>query len=116
MKKGASSIFEESGCLSEKQLMDYLQGRLNEEEIHSLEAHISGCNFCNEALEGLMQVENKDQIPAVIKQIHNQVRRKLKAHRNKRRKIKMYLWLSTLVLIILIILLIAFLAEYYSMK
>lgn len=116
MAKSISSIFEESGCLSEKQLMDYLNGRMNEAEMHSIEAHIAGCDFCNEALEGLMQVGNKEQIPVIIKQIHNQVRRDLKAHRARRKKVKMYVWLSFLVIIILIILLVAFLAEFYAIK
>lgn len=116
MKKKMSSIFDESGCPGEKQLMDYLHGRLNDEEMHSVEAHIADCDFCNEALEGLMQVQNKEQIPVIIRQIHNQFRRDLRERRLKKRKVKMYLWLSLLVIIILIILLVAFLAEYYTIK
>lgn len=116
MKKNVSSIFEESGCLGEKQMMDYLHGRMNEEDMHALEAHLASCEFCNEALEGLMQVENKGQIPVIVKQIHNQVRRDLRAHRARKRKVKMYVWLSLVVIIVLIILLIAFLAEYYTIK
>lgn len=116
MKKDISFLFDESGCLGERQMMDYLHGRLNEKEMHALEAHIADCDFCNEAMEGLMQVKNKEQIPVIVKQIHNQVRRDLRAHRLRRRKVKMYLWLSFLVIIILIILLVAFLAEYYTIK
>ncbi|MGH2644076.1 MAG: hypothetical protein ACRDE2_09020, partial [Chitinophagaceae bacterium] len=68
------------------------------------------------ALEGLMQVENKDQIPVIIKQIHNRMRRDLKAYRARKRKVKMYIWLSLLVIIILAILLVAFLVEYYTIR
>lgn len=115
MKK-VPSIFEKRSCLSEQQLMDYLNGRLGKEQIHFVEAHIAGCDFCNDALEGLMQMQNKDQIPIIVRQIHNQVRHHLKIRRQKKRKVKMYIWLSAVVLIILIILLIAFLAEFYTMK
>lgn len=116
MKKDISSIFDESGCLGERQMMDYLHGRLNEKEMHALEAHIADCDFCNEALEGLMQVKNKEQIPVIVKQIHRQVHRDLRARRLRRRKVKMYIGLSFVVIIILVILLIAFLAEYYTIK
>lgn len=116
MRKGMSSIFEEQDCLSENQLMDYLNGRLSEQQMHSVEAHIADCDFCSDALDGLMQVQNKDQIPIIVRQIHNHVRHHLKMRRVRKKKVKMYVWLSAVVIILLIILLIAFLAEYYSMK
>lgn len=116
MNSDSSFIFKETGCLTEQQLMDYLNGRLNEEEKHAIEAHIAGCEFCSDALEGLSAVKNKGAIPLVIRQIHQQLRHELQSHQSKTKKVKMYSWLVALVFIILLILLIAFMATYFSMK
>lgn len=116
MSEESSFIFRETGCLSEQQLMDYLNGKLNEEEMHVIEAHVADCEFCSDAMEGLSAVKNKNEIPLILRQIHNQLRHELQSHQSKTRKVKMYSWLAALVFIILLILLIAFMATYFSMK
>lgn len=116
MNKEAASIFEASGCLTEQQLMDYLEDRLTEEETHAVEVHMAGCAFCTDALEGLMQVAEKRRIPVILKQLQSQLRRELQSHRSKKKKLKLYVWLSTLIVLVLLILLIAFFAIYFSMK
>jgi anti-sigma factor RsiW len=116
MNKEAASIFEQSGCPSTRQLIDYLEGKLPAEQVHSVEAHLAGCAFCTEALEGFQQVEHKEQIPVIVKQIQGQLRRELEGHRSRKRRKKRYVWLSALIFIILIITLIAYFAIYFVMK
>ena len=116
MNKDSSFIFRETGCLSEQQLIDYLDGKLNEEETHAIEVHIADCDFCSDALEGLSAIENKREISLIVRQVHNQLRHELQSHQSKTKKVKMYSWLAALVFIILLILLIAFMATYFSMK
>jgi hypothetical protein len=81
-----------------------------------VEAHAAGCDLCRDALEGLAAVAHKEEIPVIIKQIHNQLRRDLQAHREKRRRRRTYVWLSALIVVVLVILLVAFFALFYSMK
>lgn len=116
MNEDALHIFEETGCLSEQQLLDYLNGRLSDEEMHLTETHITGCEFCSDALEGLAEVKNRGQIPLIVRQLHHQLRHELQSHQSKARKVKMYTWLSALVFVILLILLIAFMAIHFSLK
>jgi anti-sigma factor RsiW len=116
MNKEAASIFEQSGCPSTRQLIDYLEGKLPAEQVHSVEAHLAGCAFCTEALEGFQQVEHKEQIPVIVKQIQGQLRRELEGHRSRKRRKKRYVWLSALIFIILIITMIAYFAIYFVMK
>lgn len=116
MNKDAASIFEESGCPSSRQLIDYLEGKLPPHEIHQVEAHLADCAFCSEALEGFQRVEEKEQIPLIVKQIHGQLRRELEGHRSRKKRAKRYVWLAALILIILIIVMIAYFAIYFSMK
>lgn len=110
------SIFEETACLSEQQLRDYLSGKLSQAERHTIEMHLAGCTFCSEALEGLSQVSQKEQIPLIIKQIRNQFRHELQAHASKNKKLKLYIWLTVIIIVILAILLLAYFAINYTMK
>jgi hypothetical protein len=110
------SIFEETACLSEQQLRDYLSGKLNKAEAHEIEAHLAGCEFCNEALDGLSQVSHQEQIPVIIKQIRNQFRHELQSHASKNKKLKLYIWLTVIIIVILAILLLAYFAINYTMK
>lgn len=110
------SIFEETTCLSEQQLRDYLSGKLNKAEAHAVEAHLAGCDFCNEALEGLSHVAHHEQIPAIIKQIRHQFRHELMAHSSKNKKLKLYTWLVVVIIVILAILLLAYFAINFTMK
>lgn len=116
MNKEAASIFEESGCPSSRQLIDYLEGKLPQHEIHRVEAHLADCAFCADALEGFQRVEEKEQIPLIVKQIHGQLRRELEGHRSRKKRAKRYVWLSAIILIVLIITLIAYFAIYFSIK
>lgn len=54
MKTILARFFEASTCLSKRQLRDYVQGVMSREEKHVTEHHISSCNLCAEALEGIM--------------------------------------------------------------
>lgn len=46
-------IFDQSACLTPRQLKGYVSGSLVHEEAHAVEAHIMGCPFCSEAIEGI---------------------------------------------------------------
>lgn len=49
-------IFTESHCLSKNQLLGYIQGNLDTDEVYTIESHLNDCALCNAALEGLMDV------------------------------------------------------------
>ncbi len=46
-------IFDDSSCLTSRQLKDYVSGSLTNEEVHAIEVHLNSCPFCNEAAEGM---------------------------------------------------------------
>jgi predicted anti-sigma-YlaC factor YlaD len=109
-------IFDEGKCLTQQQLLDYLNDNMSAAEKHYVEEHLSGCEFCSEALEGLTNIENKERIPLIVQQIRNQMRRELKSHQYKHKKNKYYITLSAIVLFILIILLVAFFVTHYTLR
>jgi hypothetical protein len=65
-------IFAESHCLSKNQLFGYIQERLDKEEVYAIETHLNDCDFCNAALDGLLNEpeqevkQNLDQLKTIF--------------------------------------------------
>lgn len=102
-------------CPTQQQILDYLQQRLNAQQQHEVEAHLLDCTFCREAMEGLKILEQKADVPILVRQVHQQLRRELDSHRQRSRHRKYYVWISTLVVAVLLLLLVAFWAMHYSL-
>ncbi|OJW84926.1 MAG: hypothetical protein BGO69_10300 [Bacteroidetes bacterium 46-16] len=47
-------IFDESACLSRRQLKDYVSGQMANEECHAVEHHLNGCPLCSSAIDGML--------------------------------------------------------------
>lgn len=69
MKEQLKHIFDQSACLSKRQLRDYLSGDITHDECHALEHHINTCFFCSEALEGM--IENKEDSLSTLDRLNN---------------------------------------------
>lgn len=50
-------IFDDSVCLTKRQMKDYVSGAMTNEEAHALEVHLNSCPFCSEAIEGMLSLE-----------------------------------------------------------
>lgn len=62
-EKGLKYIFEESACLTKRQLSGYVTNRITPEEAYPLEHHIHICPLCREALEGALK--QRENLPAL---------------------------------------------------
>lgn len=102
-------------CLTQEQMLDYLHQRLDAKQQYEVEAHLLDCTFCREAMEGLKILEEKTDVPILVRQVHQQLRRELDSHRQRSRQRKYYVWISTLVVVVLLLLLVAFWAMHYSL-
>lgn len=60
-------IFEQSACLTPKQIKGYATGKMVHEEAHAVEVHLLSCPFCSDALEGV--TEHKDRAVANLEKI-----------------------------------------------
>ncbi len=116
MADNLMNIFSGSPCLSQQHLLDYLHGKLSEEEKNAMEQHLAGCELCSDALEGLAAIEHPEQIPVIVQQIRRQMKRELQHHQSGRKKLRLYAWLSAAVIITLLILLVAFFAIHYTQR
>ncbi len=54
-----SSIFVPSSCVSKTQLLAYVQQKLDREEAYLVESHLNDCQFCSDALDGLLQADSQ---------------------------------------------------------
>lgn len=58
-KEELKHIFEQTICLTPRQMKNYVSGKMVHEEAHVVEAHLLGCPLCSDAVEGI--IENKTQ-------------------------------------------------------
>jgi anti-sigma factor RsiW len=89
--------------IDNQQLMDYLAGKLSEEEKHSVERHLAENDFMNDAVEGLENVKNKRDINLFVDQLNRDLHKKLFQKKEKKRKRKpiQQRWIYAAIILIL---------------
>lgn len=50
-------IFDNSTCLTKKQMRSYVTGSMTNEEAHAVEVHLNSCPMCSDAIDGLFAQE-----------------------------------------------------------
>lgn len=58
-KEQLKHIFEQSSCLTKKQLKEYVSGSMSPEEAHAVEQHLHSCPMCSDTVDGLMAQQGK---------------------------------------------------------
>lgn len=69
MNNQLKHIFDESVCLTKRQLKDYTSGQMSREECHAVELHLNSCPLCSMAVEGLS--EHPQESVAVLTTLNN---------------------------------------------
>lgn len=114
MNEHFNDIFSTTRCLSQQQLLNYVQGKLTAEEQHEVEMHLSDCELCSDALEGLEAIKDKEKIPGWIRQMKWELLKKLRTRYRSRRKSENYIYLTVIILCVLFLLLALFWAYHFS--
>jgi len=96
--------------IDNQQLMDYLAGKLSEEEKHAVEIQLAENDFMSDAVEGLEIVKNKRDINVFVDQLNRDLHKKLfrKSKRHRRKAIQQR-WTFAAIILILALLLAAWL-------
>ena len=79
-------ILSSSGQIDEQKLLDYLQGKLSPQERNEIEKLLADSDFEKDAEEGLEQIRNKENLPAVMSQLNRHLVMKLSKRRKKNAK------------------------------
>jgi len=90
------------------QLLAYLEGRMSPEDQHTLEAALEADPFLNDAIEGLSEVRDKQQLQQIATQLNvhlrKQIRNRKQRRRGRRKLTEHWGWLYVLIVLALILL------------
>ena len=78
MNNKLNNIFLETNCITPDILLAYAEDKLNAEDRHIVEKHLTDCELCSDALEGLSFVKNKSSLPKIFTQINERIDNKIK--------------------------------------
>ena len=103
--------------IDNQKLVDYLDGKLSEEEKHEVEAMMSDSNFMNDAMEGLEKIKDKKNIQVYIEQLNKDLQKQLekKKKRLQKRRLKEYPWIYLAIILILLLCIVGYfvIRQYY---
>jgi ferric-dicitrate binding protein FerR (iron transport regulator) len=95
--------------IDNQKLMDYLSGKLSEQEKHEVEEWMVDNEFENEALEGLQQLAGKKNLEGYVDQLNKELHQYIrdKKSRREKRKIDNSFWVYTAIVFILLVIILA---------
>lgn len=91
--------------IDSRKLMDYLNGRLSDEEQHEMERRMADSEMASDALEGLQGMGNKSSLELVAFDLNNRLKQQLQLKNDRRKKRKITSFNLTVITIVLILLL-----------
>ncbi|HMR92593.1 MAG TPA: hypothetical protein PKC69_09770 [Chitinophagaceae bacterium] len=97
-----------SGEIDQETLLLYLQDKLSAEKKHELEKQIADNEFASDALDGLQQIRDKQQISYMVEMLNRDLKKKVAKKKQRREKLKLpdqtTLYIAILIILILIVL------------
>jgi anti-sigma factor RsiW len=96
--------------IDNQKLMDYLSGKLSEQEKHEVEMWMVDNDFENEAVEGLQQMTGNKKLEGYVDQLNKELHQYIssKKDRREKRKVSNPFWVYTAIAIILLIIILAY--------
>ena len=73
MRTDNKNIFQSSTCLTQDELVRYHSTKMSESEKHVVEKHLTDCELCTEALEGIALLPDMN----AINKVRNEVSKKI---------------------------------------
>src|SRR5689334_3675927 len=91
--------------INQEMLMRYLQGKLSATEQHEIEKQMADNDFDTDALEGLNDFKNKQQLDLLVKQLKKDLRKKTDREKAFRQKLtpEIQPWLIVAIILILLL-------------
>ncbi|MBS1763889.1 MAG: zf-HC2 domain-containing protein [Bacteroidetes bacterium] len=69
MYSNKTDIFQNSSCLSKEKLLAYSRGTLSAAEQHEVEKHLTDCELCSDALEGIELLHSTHPLDDTVREI-----------------------------------------------
>ena len=94
--------------IDQETLLLYLQGKLTEAQKHEVEKKLMQDEFNDEAVEGLQDFKDKEQLQYMVEMLNRDLKKKTAKKKWRREKMRIkdqpWLYISLLILILLIVL------------
>ena len=96
--------------IDQETLLQYLKGQLSDEKKNELEKQFIDNEFADDAVEGLQQIKDKQQIQYMVEMLNRDLKKKLerKKQRREKLKIKQQPLLSIVILILILLLILSY--------
>ncbi|MDO8995602.1 MAG: hypothetical protein Q7U77_03175 [Sediminibacterium sp.] len=93
-------IFKKETHVSNEELLKYIGDDISEEEMNAIEQKMAISEFENDAIEGLAQFKEKENIIAITNTLNQQLKKQISrgSKRKRKRKILDQQWLIVLIL------------------
>src|SRR5687767_9998842 len=92
--------------IDQETLLRYLQGQLSDDEKHLVEKHLLKDNFNEDAIDGLQEFKDKEQLQFLVESLNRDLKKKTEKKKKRRDKLRIkdqpLLYISILILILLI--------------
>jgi len=111
MKNDLINILSNSSKDMDNQvLMDYISGKLSDPDQHAVEAWLEENQFAADALEGLQEFGNTDELQEYVRQLNLELKSYLQQKKDRRNKkrLKEQPWIYTAIVLILSIAIIGY--------
>lgn len=97
--------------IDQETLMRYLQDKLSAEEKHEVEKQLIDHDFEEEALEGLQNFRDKEQLKYTVEALNRDLKKKTEKKKQRREKLKLpdQTWTILSVIILLLLIVISYL-------
>ena len=93
--------------IDQETLLLYLQDKLSDEKKHEVEKQLLGNEFADDAVEGLQEMKDKQQIAFMVEMLNRDLKKKTEKKKKQREKMKLppqpWLYISLIIIMLLII-------------
>lgn len=93
--------------IDQETLLLYLQGKLSAEKQHELEMQMLENDFEADAVEGLQNLPNTQNVSYLVEQLNRDLRKKTAQKKSRREKLRLksdpWIWVSILIILLLIV-------------
>jgi hypothetical protein len=93
--------------IDNQKLMDYISGKLSQQEQHELEKEMADNELMNDAVEGLKSIKDQQSIQSYVEQLNKNLHTQLQHKKAKRHKRKLkdepYIYLAIVLVLALIV-------------
>jgi TolA-binding protein len=76
MSDNLHTLFSGSECPPHSVLLGYFRRTLTEEEMHTVELHLTDCEMCSDELEGLSKMKNPGDLDLIVEELSERIGRR----------------------------------------